>query len=155
MAKNTRGSNPLELSSLTKKNPQRSFTEAETLRLLFTTNDYQHLTTLKVLSNTFTKRPIFYFLTSLIGSASNDGDPISTWPYTSSYTKKGKLLTPCIPRSLCWKEFLRGTYSDRSSRMLNYQLKYNLTKTSYIITLLKQSLSWVWFVKMTNSTWRV
>ena len=73
MAKNTRELIIRALITLAKKNPQRSsFTMTELLlKLVFHDKRFikNILTTLKILSNTFTKRPIRTFLTSLISTA--------------------------------------------------------------------------------------
>lgn len=73
MAKNTRELIIRALITLAKKNPQRSsftMTEIAAEAGIYDKRFIKSiLTTLKILSNTFTKRPISTFLTSLISSA--------------------------------------------------------------------------------------
>lgn len=49
----------------------------------------------------------------------------------------------------CWKEFLRGTYSEWVLKNINYQLKYNFSKEdiAYIITTMAISFIEVWIRK--------
>ena len=49
----------------------------------------------------------------------------------------------------CWKEFLRGTYSEWVLKNVNYQLKYNFNKEdiAYIITTMAISFIEVWIRK--------
>lgn len=82
-----------------------------------------------------------------------DGDPITFLAdhiLPLIYEKREVVGTLYITQvDPCWKEFLRGTYSEWVLKNVNYQLKYNFSKEdiAYIITTMAISFIEVWIRK--------
>ena len=151
MAKNTRELIIRALITLAKKNPQRSsFTmteiaaEAGISRQAIYQKHFNNFEDIIEYIHEETNQHIFNVFNKFCPS--NDGDPISFLAdhiLPLIYEKREVINTLYTTQvDPCWKEFLRGTYSEWVLKNVNYQLKYNFNKEdiAYIITTM-QSLS--------------
>ena len=158
MAKNTRELIIKALITLAKKNPQRSsFTmteiaaEAGISRQAIYQKHFNNFEDIIEYIHEETNQDIFNVFNKYC--ASNDGDPISFLAdhiLPLIYEKREVINTLYTTQvDPCWKEFLRGTYSEWVLKNVNYQLKYNFNKEdiAYIITTMAISFIEVWIRK--------
>ena len=158
MAKNTRELIIKALITLAKKNPQRSsFTmteiaaEAGISRQAIYQKHFNNFEDIIEYIHEETNQHIFNVFNKY--SPSNDGDPISFLAdhiLPLIYEKREVVNTLYTTQvDPCWKEFLRGTYSEWVLKNVNYQLKYNFNKEdiAYIITTMAISFIEVWIRK--------
>ena len=158
MAKNTRELIIRALITLAKKNPQRSsFTmteiaaEAGTSRQAIYQKHFNNFEDIIEYIHEETNQHIFNVFNKYCPS--NDGDPIS---FLADHIlpliyEKREIVNTLYTTQVdpCWKEFLRGTYSEWVLKNVNYQLKYNFNKEdiAYIITTMAISFIEVWIRK--------
>ena len=158
MAKNTRELIIGALITLAKKNPQRSsFTmteiaaEAGISRQAIYQKHFNNFEDIIEYIHEETNQHIFNVFNKFCPS--NDGDPISFLAdhiLPLIYEKREVVNTLYTTQvDPCWKEFLRGTYSEWVLKNVNYQLKYNFNKEdiAYIITTMAISFIEVWIRK--------
>ena len=158
MAKNTRELIIGALITLAKKNPQRSsFTmteiaaEAGISRQAIYQKHFNNFEDIIEYIHEETNQDIFNVFNKYCPS--NDGDPISFLAdhiLPLIYEKREVINTLYTTQAdPCWKEFLRGTYSEWVLKNVNYQLKYNFNKEdiAYIITTMAISFIEVWIRK--------
>ena len=137
MAKNTRELIIRALITLAKKNPQRSsFTmteiaaEAGISRQAIYQKHFNNFEDIIEYIHEETNQHIFNVFNKFCPS--NDGDPISFLAdhiLPLIYEKREVINTLYTTQvDPCWKEFLRGTYSEWVLKNVNYQLKYNFNK---------------------------
>ena len=137
MAKNTRELIIGALITLAKKNPQRSsFTmteiaaEAGISRQAIYQKHFNNFEDIIEYIHEETNQDIFNVFNKYCPS--NDGDPISFLAdhiLPLIYEKREVVNTLYTTQAdPCWKEFLRGTYSEWVLKNVNYQLKYNFNK---------------------------
>lgn len=158
MAKNTRELIIKALITLAKKNPQRSsFTmteiaaEAGISRQAIYQKHFNNFEDIIEYIHEETNQHIFNVFNKYCPS--NDGDPIS---FLADHIlpliyEKREIVNTLYTTQVdpCWKEFLRGTYSEWVLKNVNYQLKYNFNKEdiAYIITTMAISFIEVWIRK--------
>lgn len=158
MANNTRELIIKALITLAKKNPQRSsFTmteiaaEAGISRQAIYQKHFNNFEDIIEYIHEETNQHIFNVFNKYCPS--NDGDPIS---FLADHIlpliyEKREIVNTLYTTQVdpCWKEFLRGTYSEWVLKNVNYQLKYNFNKEdiAYIITTMAISFIEVWIRK--------
>ena len=158
MAKNTRELIIGSLITLAKKNPQRSsFTmteiaaEAGISRQAIYQKHFNNFEDIIEYIHEETNQHIFSVFNKYCPN--NDGDPVTflaDYILPLIYEKKEIVNTLYTTQvDPCWKEFLRGTYSEWVLKNVNYQLKYNFNKEdiAYIITTMAISFIEVWIRK--------
>lgn len=158
MPKNTRDLIINSLITLAKDNPQRSsFTmteiaaEAGISRQAIYQKHFNNFEDIIEYILEETNQHIFNVFNKYCPS--NDGDPIS---FLADHIlpliyEKRKVINTLYTTQVapCWKEFLRGIYSEWVLKNVNYQLKYNFNKEdiAYIITTMAISFIEVWIRK--------